>query len=194
MTRLLICLLSFGIVSLAAEPAAKEGEWWSSVVQQTQFTAISRDGSLKLKVKLGKLAVTEKTFKTADGKVTRYYDKGKQLPSDWLPGDKPLVQFELYWDGKIVPIEGRFWRDLYGFRIMTSPLDPDKVPATQRDQFVNEFLSRLERPRVILSADGGTALIEWIHPEECDSRSIYRWIVTREGRVLRHRDKPPDEC
>ena len=44
-----------------------------------------------------------------------------------------------------------------------------------------------------LSAEGGTVLIEWERPEECDSHSTIRWIVSKSGTVLRHRHCPPHE-
>ncbi|CAN5448846.1 hypothetical protein BH20VER3_BH20VER3_21010 [soil metagenome] len=192
MTRFLILIVLL-TVSATAESDLQPPDWWPTVVEKTQFIATSRDGSLKLNVKLVELDVTEKTVETPDGEQTQYYHNGTRLPADFWPGRSALVQFELYWDGKRVPIEDKFWRDLYGFRIQASTVVPAKVPDTQKYQF-DEFLSRLDQPRVILSADGGTALIEWERPEECDSRATYRWIVTRDGRVLRHCDRPPHEC
>ena len=190
--RFLIAIL-FTVVAIAAEPAPPPPDWWPTVAEQTQFTATSRDGSLKLIVKLVEVDVTEKTVKTPDGDETRYYHDDSLLPRDFWPGRHALVQFELFWDGKQILIEDRFWRDLYGFRIQTSTIDIAQLPDMHKYQF-DEFLSRLAQPRVILSADGGTALIEWERPEECDSHSIYRWIITRDGRVLRHCDRPPHEC
>ena len=45
-----------------------------------------------------------------------------------------------------------------------------------------------------LSAEVGTVLIEWERPEECDSHSTIRWIISKSGVVLRHRHCPPHEC
>jgi hypothetical protein len=44
-----------------------------------------------------------------------------------------------------------------------------------------------------LSAEGGTVLIEWGRDEECDSSSTIRWIVSKSGTMLRHRNCPPHE-
>ncbi len=177
----------------ADDAAAPAPDWWSTVENVTEFTAVSRDGSLKLKVKLAEIEATEKTVKTADGDEVRYFHQGAQLPPDFWPGRKALLQFELIWDGKRVPIADRFWRDLYGFWLQATPLDPAKIPNAMKHDF-EQFQARLDQPRVILSADGGTALIEWRRPEECDSRATYRWLVTKDGRVLRHCDRPPCEC
>jgi len=177
----------------AAEPAAPVPDWWSTVESVTEFTAVSRDGALKLKVKLAEIEATEKTAKSPEGEVVHYFHNGVQLPPDFWPGRKALVQFELVWDGKRVPIADRFWRDLYGFQIETSPVELDEVPNALKYEF-ETFSSRLDQPRVILSADGGTALIEWERPEECDSHATYRWLITKDGRVLRHCDRPPHEC
>lgn len=183
----------FTLVVDAVEIESQPPDWWPTVEQPTQFTAKSRDGSLKLKVKLVDVEATERTVKTPHGEETRYYHKGTPLPRDFWPGRRGLVQFELFWDGKRIPIKERFWRDLYGFRIQTSKVDQAQLPDNQKFEF-DEFLSRLDQPRVILSEDGGTALIEWKRPEECDSHSTYRWIITRDGKVLRHCDRPPCGC
>jgi hypothetical protein len=95
---------------------------------------------------------------------------------------------EEWWD----LVEKRFWRDLGGFDIQTIPMKPALLP--DEGWRYEDFLSRLRQPRLILSAEGGTALIEWERPEECDSRSTTRWIISRSGAVLRHRHEPPHEC
>jgi hypothetical protein len=90
-------------------------------------------------------------------------------------------------------IQERFWNDLPGLRIETSTLDPQKLkPDLQRKAL--QFLDQLEQPRLSLSAEGGTVLIEWTRPEECDSSSTIRWIVSKSGTILRHRHCPPHEC
>lgn len=71
----------------------------------------------------------------------------------------------------------RFWNDLSLFPIQnhqSTILNLQSLPS--------------------LSAEGGTVLIEWVRPEECDSRSTIRWIVSKSGAVLRHRHCPPHEC
>jgi hypothetical protein len=193
MKHILILMIALAVGAIAAEPESDQPDWWSTVEETTEFVARSRDGSLTLKVKLAKIEASEKTVVTPHGEETRYFHKGRQLPSDFWPGRRALVQFELYWDGARVPIEDRFWRDLYGFSIQTSTINPDQLSNAQRYEFEN-FLARLDRPRITLSADKGTALIEWERHEECDSHSTYRWVITKDGRVLRHCDRPPHEC
>jgi hypothetical protein len=188
-----VAVLSFPRTASGAEPANSVEDWWSTVEQVTEFTTLSRDGSLRLTVKLQKIAVTEKIEVSGDGERVRYYHKGARLPPDFWPGRPALVRFELFWEGTRVPIPERFWADLYGFRVQATPLKTDGIPERMRHSF-EQFLAQLDQPRVILSADGGTALIEWERPEECDSRSTYRWMVTKDGRVLRHCDRPPHEC
>ena len=104
-----------------------------------------------------------------------------------------LTRFDLTWDGKAMKIPERFWNDLPGFRIETSTLDPEELKPDLQWKAL-QFLERLRQPRLSLSAEGGTVLIEWDRPEECDSRSTIRWIVSKSGTVLRHRHCPPHEC
>ena len=189
----LTLIVTSGKLLQAAEPAAPVPDWWSTVEAATEFTAVSRDGSLKLKVKLAKIEVTERTAKSPVGEEVHFFHNGVQLPSDFWPGRAALVQFELIWNGRRVPIADRFWRDLYGFRIQTTSLKASEIADAAKYEF-EIFSSQLDQPRVILSADGGTALIEWQRPEECDSHTTYRWLITKDGRVLRHCDRPPHEC
>jgi hypothetical protein len=115
------------------------------------------------------------------------------MPYPFHPGSTLLTRFDLTWDGKAMNIPERFWNDLPGLRIQTSPLVPENLdPKIQWEAY--EFLENLDQPRISLSAEGGTALIEWARPEECDSSSTIRWIISKSGTVLRHRHCPPHEC
>lgn len=122
-----------------------------------------------------------------------YRYKGKDLPSRFWPGQSLLTRFDLTWDGKPIQIPDRFWSDLAGLRIETSTLDPAKLKPEFQWR-AQEFLENLEQPHLSLSADGGTVLIEWERPEECDGRSTIRWIISCSGNVLRHRHQPQHEC
>ena len=126
------------------------------------------------------------------GQYAGYSYKGEKLPLRFWPGESLIKKFDLEWDGERIGIERRFWRDLAGFVIQTVPHKPALRPENGWNY--QEFLNRLRQPRVMLSAEGGTALIEWVRPEECDSSSTVRWIISRSGTVLRHRHEPPHGC
>lgn len=102
--------------------------------------------------------------------------------------------FKLTWEGQDIPIPARFWNDLDHFAIESYPeADLKQIPKDKQYQ-VEKELARLRKPRVYLSAESGTALIEWVRNEECDSHSTIRWIVSKSGIVLRHRHEPPHYC
>jgi hypothetical protein len=183
----------------AAEGAAEEKppleEWWKTVNSESlKFRAKSVEGELILSVALLKPSekeVTEVINKNGGGRS--YHYQGKALPSRFSQGQSLLTRFDLTWDSKAIEIPERFWSDLVGLDIETSNLDFTHL-GPQLQWRAQEFLEGLRQPRVTLSAEGGTALIEWVRPEECDSRSTLRWIVSKSGTVLRHRHEPPHEC
>ena len=117
---------------------------------------------------------------------------GKKLPEGYW-NDRPLItKFDFKWDGKSIPIEERFWKDIAGLEVYTILKKPALLP--EEGSNYETFLSKLRQPRVILSADHGTALIEWVRGEECDGHSTIRWIISKSGAVLRHRHTPPHDC
>lgn len=131
--------------------------------------------------------------KDEKGEFRCYRYKGKDLAYPFHPGSKLLSRFDLTWSGKAMPIPERFWSDLAGLDIETSTLDPAQLKSDLQWD-AKKFLEALRQPRVMLSAEGGTALIEWVRPEECDARSTIRWIISKSGTILRHRHEPPHEC
>lgn len=148
---------------------------WEKVLQLTDYTAVceqATDGTLpniKLQVQLGQ----------------------KDPESPWSTF---IRVFKLTWNGQEIAIPQRFWNDLDHVRLEDYPkAEISKVPAEKREIF-NEQLGQLQRPRLILSAESGTVLIEWRRGEECDSHSIIRWIVSKSGVVLRHRHEPFHLC
>jgi hypothetical protein len=160
--------------------------WWGTVESPGKFNAKAED-NIRLSVEL---------FFPPDDKVKEVEDpsgfvgytyEGKKLPERWWRGESILTKFELTWDGKPIPIDKRFWNDLAGFRIQVSPLEVKDVPDKHVSAFL-EFLGNIHQPRVSLSADKGTILIEWSRSEECDGRSVIRWMVSKSGTVLRHRN------
>jgi len=181
-------------VTGASAAAAPREDWWELVKEDNlRFTAKSEEGNLTLDVELevppeGELSER----KDEEGSITGYNWRGEILPQRCWPGQSLIKKFDFQWDGKPVVVERRFWRDLAGFGIQTVPNKPALL--ADEDWRYNDFLASLRQPRVMLSADGGTALIEWVRPEECDSSSTTRWIISRSGTVLRHRHEPPHDC
>lgn len=192
----LSALSAVPVVASAADNSP-EPDWYETVSNETlTFKATTEEGKITLQVELIRPAEDEVTeTKDPDGPdgAVRFMYKGKVQPYPFYPGNTLLTRFDLTWDGEAMKIPERFWNDLPGFRIQTSTLDPKKLKPELQWKAL-KFLDSLDQPRLSLSADGGTVLIEWDRPEECDSRSTIRWIVSKSGAVLRHRHCPPHEC
>lgn len=177
----------------AVDPNDPEN-WRSAVHEVMEFTAKSLDGSLSLAVKLIKPEEGEVTQVDKDnGEFSHYVYKGQKLDEGYWQGRTVLEQFEFRWGGEKIAIPERFWKHLPGFDIRVSELKREDVKEDLAPE-LEEFHGQLRQPRVILSADGGTALVEWTRGEECDGRSTIRWIISRSGTVMRHRHTPPHEC
>jgi hypothetical protein len=195
--RSFLSLSALSAVPVAARAADEEpdADGWGTINEDAlEFTAVTDDGNITLLVELF-IPPEEEVTQAMDekGEHRCYQYKGKDMPGRFWPGQSLLTRFDLTWDGKRIPIAERFWNDLAGLRIQTSTLDPEKL-APQLQWKAQQFLTGLWRPRLSTSADGGTILIEWERPEECDGRSMIRWIVSKSGTVLRHRHCPPHEC
>lgn len=195
--RSFISLSALSVVPLAASAAddAPESDWHETVNSDSlSFKAKTEDGKLVLQVELFRPREDEVTeAKDKKGEFRCYQYKGKDMPYPFYPGNTLLKRFDLFWNGKSMNIPERFWNDLPGFRIEISSLEVDKLKPDLQWK-ARDFLDKLVQPRLCLSADGGTVLIEWVRHEECDSRSTIRWIVSKSGTVLRHRHCPPHEC
>lgn len=192
----LILALTIGFAACASLVAAPidESTWWDSVTETLECTAEAEEGNAILRITLYKPDESKiKEIKDDAGDVTGYTFNGIKLPDGFWPGCALIKSFDIEWDGKKVTVPERFWSALPGFRLQKSSLDIGTLPAEQRYK-ASEFLSSLFNPRIYISADKGTLLVEWVRPEECDSRSTIRWIITRSGTVLRHRHTPPHEC
>ncbi len=183
-----------GLAAPANAMAADVQEaWWEHVENVLRFTAKSEERNLTLGVELeipreGDLV----KLPSVDEEYAGYSYRDEKLPLRFWPGEALIKKFDLKWDGEVVKIEKRFWRDLAGFVIQTVP---NKPALREGDSGrYHEFLTGLLQPRIMLSAEKGTALIEWDRPEECDGRSTVRWIISRSGTVLRHRYEPFHDC
>lgn len=189
---LTISTLATTVTGVSAAVAREE--WWELVKSDTlSFTAKSEEGNLTLDVELEVPPEEELTVrKNEEGHIIGYTWRGETLPGRCWPGQSLIRKFDFRWDDKPVPVARRFWRDLGGFVIQTVPNKPALLP--DEDWRYQQFLASLRQPRVMRSAEGGTALIEWERPEECDGQSTTRWIISRTGTVLRHRYEAPHEC
>jgi hypothetical protein len=195
--RAFLSLSALSAVPLVAQEAndAPEPNWHETVVSDAlKFMAVTENETITLQVELIRPTEEEITeSKDEQGQHRCYQYKGKDQPYPFHPGSTILTRFDLTWDGNAMNIPERFWTDLPDLRIETSTLKPEKL-APDLHWKAEQFLDNLRQPRVSLSADGGTVLIEWERPEECDSHSIIRWIISKSGAVLRHRLCPPHEC
>lgn len=190
----LSALSAVPVVARAAEDAP-EPDWQETVTSNVmRFRCSDAEDRVVLEVELFQPAESDiKEATDAKGEHLHYLYKDQPQPYPFRPGVNLIRRFDLTWDGKAMKIPERFWTDLPDMRIDTSTLDPEQVPPNLHWN-AKEFLERLRQPRVSLSAEGGTVLIEWERPEECDSHSTIRWIVSKSGVVLRHRHCPPHEC
>ena len=187
----LICAIGANAQETKSDPGV---EWRETVKEVLRFTAKSDEGNIRLVIELIKPDENSlKEIKNSKGDTIGYSLKGERLPERFWHGCTLISKFDLFWDGKRIDIPQRFWRDLAGFRIQASPLDPEKLPAAMHSKAM-DFLAGLNQPHVILSADGNTVLIEWGRGEECDGHSTIRWIISKSGTILRHRHTPPHEC
>ena len=182
-------------VAAGAADEAPESDWHETVIPDVmEFRCADADGHVVFEIELFKPAESDiREVTDSKGDHIHYLYRGKPQPYGFRPGVNLIRRFDLTWDGKAIPIPERFWNDLPDLRLEASTLNPETLKPELRWQ-AQEFLDRLRQPRVSLSAEGGTVLIECVRPEECDSRSTIRWIVSKFGTVLRHRHCPPHDC
>lgn len=190
----LSALSTVPVVAKAAEDAP-EREWYETIDSEVmKFRCSDAEGRVVLHVELFKPAEGDiQEALDEEGEHRCYQYKGKDQPYPFRAGVNLIKLFDLTWDGKDMKIPERFWNDLPDLRISTSTLKPETLKPELRWK-AEQFLETLRQPRVSLSAEGGTVLIEWERGEECDSHSTIRWIVSKSGVVLRHRHRPPHEC
>ena len=178
--------------------ATARAAWEETVVRGSSGTFVSTEGDLRLEVALitGEDEVTEETVKGDDGPETVYFFRGEKLPRWLQPTDGIIKGFRLTWKGREIPVAKRFWNDFGGCLIQSTPLKKAQIPEGLHEEF-DKFLEDLDGPKVILSADGGTALIEWRILDTdacCGHRATVRWIISRSGAVMRHRHTTPSMC
>ena len=183
-----LAAFSVPVAASAAEDEPPYNQWADHLKDTMKFKAFSPDRSLTLEVELILPPENEITVaKNAAGEMIGYQWKGKIMAENFAPGSTLLTKFRFEWDGKPVAIPNRLWSDMAALKITECTLDPKTIDPKFAYNF-HEFLAGLQQPRLLLSANNGTALIEWRRSEDCDSRSIIRWMIGRTGTVLRHRD------
>lgn len=158
----------------------------------------SSEGLLRLEVALidENDDVKEETIQTPDGEEIRYTFRGEHLPR-WLHPHNGIIKcFHFFWDGREIPVAKRFWNDFGGCHITHCAVDQKTIAPDLSEDFKN-YLNDLDAPKVILSADGGTALIEWRIIDTgacCGHRATMRWLISKSGHVMRHRHTTPSAC
>lgn len=193
--RSFLSLSALSVVPVVARSAEDAPDWHETVTSDVmKFRCSDAEDRVVFEVELFQPAESDiKEARDAKGGFLHYLYKDKPQPYPFRPGVNLIRRFDLTWEGKAMKIPERFWNDLPDFRIETSTLKPETLKPELQWK-AEKFLERLRQPRVSLSAEGGTVLIEWERPEECDSHSTIRWIVSKSGVVLRHRHCPPHEC
>jgi len=183
--------LAAPVSAVAADSPSKDDPldlWWPMVTEVEHFRAVSVEGRLVLDVALAKPGHEELEPILDEGVVVGYSLRGRPLVGPFKPGISVISVFELSWDDRPVPIPPRFWTDLAGFRLQTLAVDPETLDLEQRAR-ADACRAELDHPRIFLSADEGTALIEWQRLEKGGLHSTFRWVVSKWGTVLRHRQR-----
>jgi hypothetical protein len=197
-------------IGFGASAAAQVPEAWKSKREEALShwqeheeavyagTFKSREGLLRLEVALIEEndEVMEKTIQTPDGEETRYTFEGELLPL-WLhPGEGMIKRFRFFWDGKEIPVAKRFWNDFAGCLIKRCTVDRQTIAPDLGEDF-DDYQNNLDGPKLILSADRGTALIEWSIIDTdacCGHRATMRWMISKNGHIMRHRHTTPSLC
>jgi hypothetical protein len=208
--RSFLSLASFAPVGFTASASALEPDDWETKrnealtkwreQEETVHSGTFADskGILRLELALidGNDKITEEIIPTLDGAERRYSFRGERLPRWLRPEDGIIKSFRFFWDGKEIPVAKRFWNDFGGCRITRCTVERRTIPSELSDLF-EEYLGELNGPKVILSADGGTALIEWVIIDTgacCGHTATIRWMISKSGHLMRHRHTTPNMC
>ena len=179
------------------EAAARQE--WSQFEERTDSGVFkSLDGNLRLEVALihENDKVVEETITTHEGEETVYRFEGELLPRWLRPSDGIIKRFRFFWDDREIPVAKRFWNDFGGCHITRCTIDRKTIPKDMGIPF-DAYLAELRGPKVSLSADGGTALIEWVITDTgacCGHTATVRWMISKSGHVMRHRHTTPSGC
>lgn len=197
--------MCLGISASAQEvdiPETKEAnaraQWQEHEKTFYSGTFESSEGLLRLEVALidENDEVTEETIQTSDGEATRYTFKGELLPRGLPPMVGIIKRFRFVWDGRKIPVAKRFWNDFGGCRLTRCTVENKTIPPELLPAF-DDYQKNLDGPKLILSADGGTALIEWRIIDTgacCGHPATMRWMISKNGHVMRHHHTTPSQC
>ena len=119
-----------------------------------------------------------------------FYYKGRKMSWFGEPGGTFVIRFTLTWDGQEIAIPDEYWNDLDRLRINLIKQTRDAEDEEEERELVAAHRSH-DGPIVELSSDGKSVLITWIRREDGDTSSTFRWMITKEGKVLRHHEESP---
>lgn len=188
-------------ISMAAQVSTEGPDLWTrwseKLEQPSESVFQSAEGRLRLEVSLiREEETTSETYKEGDSEFVRYSFGDRRLPDNLHPSDGVLKTFRFFWDGKEIQVPDRFWKDVGGFRLEKCSFAGEKLTPEETLQ-VEEWTANLLCPQVILSADGGTAMVEWPIIDThacCGHQATLRWLISRGGHVMRHRHTMPNPC
>ncbi|HSJ01695.1 MAG: hypothetical protein ACAI34_19505 [Verrucomicrobium sp.] len=183
----------------ATEPEAEDlySRWYATVSRLNEAVIKSEEGDLRLEVSL--IREEETTFETViqgDSEFQHFSFGQRKLPMHLRPEDGMLKTFRFFWKGKEIKVPERLWNDVGGFRLERSSFATAKLAPVEKIQ-VEEWDADLLLPKVVLSADGGTAMVEWPIIDTgacCGHRATLRWLFSQSGHLMRHRHTTPNLC
>ncbi|WP_050029710.1 hypothetical protein [Verrucomicrobium sp. BvORR034] len=188
-------------ISMAVQDPAESPDLWTrwseKLERPTDSVFQSTEGRLRLEVSLiREEETTSETYKVGDSEFVRYSFGDRRLPDTLHPTDGVLKTFRFYWDGQEIKVPDRFWNDVGGFRLEKCTFVEAKLAPAETLQ-VEEWNAGLLHPQVVLSADGGTAMVEWSIIDTdacCGHQATLRWLISRSGHIMRHRHTTPNPC
>jgi len=110
----------------------------------------------------------------------------------WMaePGGTFVSKFTLTWEGRKIAIPEHDWSDLDRMRINVIKKEREPENEDEERELVAAHRSH-DGPLVELSGDGKSVMITWIRREDGDTSSTFRWMIGKDGKVLRHHEESP---
>lgn len=119
-----------------------------------------------------------------------YYYKDRKMSWMGEPGGTYVSRFTLTWGGQEIIIPDHCWNDLDRMRI--NLVKKEREPENEEEERELVYAHRRHgAPLVELSSDLQTVLITWIRREDGDTSSTFRWMISKDGKVLRHHEESP---
>ena len=147
-----------------------------------------KDERVVFEVQLKQFNRDEITEKQNGDEIEAWFGKQK-LPVEALYYKPNIIEsFKLSIDGKNINIPAFFWNDLSGLYLTEAKILTSNPTDEDLRSFNDVLRSPRSRPQVSRSDNGSTVLITWARPEDCDSASTIRWIISKKGTVLRHHE------